>query len=148
MGLNMDLKFLVTGIDGYSLAIPLQEVIATELIEPKEIEYHTDYLGTVQFQGGRIPYIDLGFKISGKKSPRCILVALLHTFSSLGIGVDSLIGIHDLNPLFPLPEIIKKASGGLLDRLAFLKDKYIFTINIDPLISMEELRTIEAGVLS
>ncbi len=146
MGFYMDSKYLIAGLCGYRIGLPLQNVIGAEIIEGMEKEKFSDNIGTINFRGKQIAFINLKKRINGGKERCNVVIALEHPFCTLGISVDLLEGIFECREILPLPEIIKRATKGLLQNFGFIKERIFFTLKIDALLSLEEFRMLESGV--
>jgi chemotaxis signal transduction protein len=143
----MDLKYLIAGISGYKIGIPLEYVLGVEIIEPhRRVQFYSDGVGTIQFRGSQIAFVNLRKRLNGGEEVGNILLALHHPFTTLGISVDMLEGIFECDEITPIPEIIKKATDGLLLNFGFINDRIFFTINVQPLLSLEQFRMLESGV--
>lgn len=143
----MDSKYLIAGICGYRIGIPMDCVLGAEIIKPSDdIQCYAHNMETVRFRGREIIFINLRKKLNNKKDSGNILIALQHSFCTLGISADVLEGIFECEGISPLPEIIRKASRNLLENFGILNGKIFFTIRIEPLLSLEQFREFESGV--
>jgi len=141
----MNSKYLVSGLAGFKIGIPLKSVLGTEIAESRDIDY-SGYKNTVRFRGSEILLINLIKKKEEKKSGN-ILVALQHPYCTIGILFDTLYGIYEIENVFPLPDIIKKASKGILEHYVRIDGMWVFTINVDALLTLEEFKQFEDGML-
>lgn len=147
MGFCMNSKYLIAGICGYKIGIPMEFVVGVEIIEPSsDIKFYPDNKETVRFRGSEIIFFNLRKNLNNKKENSNILIALQHPFCILGISADVIDGIFELQEIFPLPELIRRASRDLLENFAFVNQRICFTLNIEGLLSLEEFREFESGV--
>lgn len=143
----MESKYLIAGICGYKIGIPVEYVAGVEIIKPSDdIKCYRDNIETVNFRGREIVFVNLSKKLIDTKESPSILIALQHPFCTLGISVDALEGIYELEEITPLPEVIKKATGGLLENYGFINNRIFFTLSIEPILSLEKFREFESGI--
>lgn len=147
MGFYMSSKYLIAGICGYKIGIPMDSVQGVEIIKPSsDIQCYAGNMETVRFRGREIIFINLRKKLNNTKENSNILIALNHPFCTLGISVDVLEGMFECEEITLLPEIIRKASGNLLENFGVLNGRTLFTIRIEPLLSLEEFKKFETGM--
>ncbi len=142
----MDSKYLIAGICGYRIGLPLQDVLGAEIIEGVKKEGFYDNMGTIKFRENQIPFINLRKRINGVSGVGSVVIALRHPFCTLGISADVLEEIFECKEITPLPEIIRRATKGLLENFGFIKNRIFFILKIDALFSLEEFRMFESGV--
>ena len=149
----------ISDIEGKFLTFVLgEEIYGIEILKAREIiglmdittvPQTPDYMkGVINLRGKVIPVIDLRMKFSMKKWERtqetCVIVVEVNS-TSIGLIVDSVSEVSDITgeEIENAPSFGQGIDTSFIMGLGKVKDKIIILLDIDAVLSTEELEMVE-----
>lgn len=148
-------QYLLFNVTDDTYAIPvtqIREII--EFTEPTSVPMTPDFVsGVINLRGGAVPVINIASKFEQEQKEitkrTCIIIAEIHTpngISALGCLVDRVQQVRDIpeDAIEPAPKFGSTIDTRFIKNMAKINERFIIILNIDNVLSMEELEMVES----